>query len=90
MKKVTFRELMKFADRTGIDYTGERATKLGTCFFFSAVKDNTIESIEKRFGERVRCYVCSLNCAPEISNIGVILLSQNVLDMKHTINLKNK
>lgn len=90
MKKVTFRELIRFADQIGIDYIGERATALGICFFFEAKMDNVVTDIRKKFGERVRCYVCSLNCAPEISNIGIILLSQNVLDMKHTINLKTQ
>ena len=90
MEKVTFRELITFADQIGINYVGEKATQLGICFFFDAKTDSVIADIKTKFGERVRCYACSPNCAPELKKLGIILLSQKVLDMKHSINLKIK
>jgi len=91
MKKVTFRELMKFAYQIGIDYVGERNTKLGTLFVFDAKDiDNAFDKIVKRYNSRIYVCVSGPQYAPEIKQIGVILLSQKVLDMKHTINLKKQ
>ena len=91
MKKVTFREFMKFADQISIDCTGERDTKLGTLFVFNAKDiDKAFDQIVKKYNSRLYVCVSGPQYAPEIKQIGVILLSQKVLDMKHTINLKNQ
>ena len=90
MKKVTFREFIKFADQIGIDYVGERTTKLGALFVFDSKDvDNAFEQIVEKYHERIYVRISGPQYAPEIKQIGVILLSQKVLDMKHST-LKNQ